>query len=120
MPTTIRRELETAHSNEPASIAEGLSNVVLDADATGSVELQSELEQETLIPSTQERGVDVVSSSKDALAAVVAHDMETEVEAETQVATATNDLPEADLPEMEHSVMSTTEVLSFIPLQTGG
>ena len=103
-------ELDTAHSDEPAGIAaDGLSKV---ADATGGIEHQSEFEQETPTPSAQETGEDVVSG-KDALRAVVAHEDETEMEAETEAATATNDLAAADLPETEQPVMPTTEVLIF-------
>ena len=100
------------HSDEPTDIAaEGSSNVVLSADATGGgIEFQSELEPETLILSAQDIGVDVVSGSKDALTAVVAHEVETEVEVETQAATDTNDLTAEDLPETEQPIMPITEV----------
>ena len=117
MPTTLEQEpeLDTAHSDELAGIAavEDPSEVVLDADATGGIELQSELEQETLIPSAQETGVDVVLSSEDALTAVVAHEVETGGGAETQAAAATTDLAAAELPETEQLVTPTTEVFIF-------
>ena len=116
LPTTIEPELGTAHSDEPAAIAEGSTpEIVIDANATGGIELQSELEQEIkgLSPSAQETGEDVVSSSEDALTAVVAHEEETEVEAETHgtdAATTTNDLAAAGFHE---TVMPTTEVFIF-------
>jgi hypothetical protein len=100
---------ETAHSDEPGS-----SEVVINADATGGIELQSEFEQIT--SSAQETGVDVVSSGKDALTAVVTHEGETEVESETQgtdAATTKNDLSAAEFPEAEQPVMLTTEVFIF-------
>ena len=115
LPTTIEHELITAHSDEPATIAEGSSNVVLDEDATGGVELQPELEQETLTvlsPSAQETEV---SSSKDA--PTVTREVETEEEAETQgtgAATTTNDLAAAELPETEQSFMPSTEVFNLL------
>jgi hypothetical protein len=108
LPTTTEQELDTAHSNDPATIAEDSSNVVLHTDVTSDVELQSEVEQETRTPST--RGT--VSSSKDALTAVVAHEVETEAKAETQGtndATSTNALA-AEFPETEQPVAPTTEV----------
>ena len=114
MPTTIEPELDSVHSDEPAGIAEGLPEIALDADATG-IELRSEPEQETLtvlFPSAQETGVDVVSSSKDALRAVVAHEVETEVDAETH-GTDAADLAAAEFPEAEQPVMPTTEVFIF-------
>jgi hypothetical protein len=89
-------ELDTDHSVEPAAIAEGSSKV---ADATGGIELQSDLEQETLTvlsPSAQQTGVDNVSSGDDAIAA-----------------TTTNDLAAAEFPEMEQPVMPATEVFNF-------
>ena len=109
MPTTIEQEQDTAHSNEPATIAEGSSKVLLDADATGGVELRSELEQETFTSSAQETRVDIVSSNKGASTDVVAHEVETDAEAETQ---ETNDLA-AEFPETEQPVVPTTEVSTF-------
>jgi hypothetical protein len=116
LPTTIGQELDTARSDEQAATAtEDSSKVVLDnADATSSgIELQSEHEQETLIPSSQETGVDVVSSSKDAL---TAHGVETEVEADTHgtdaATTWKNDLTE-EHPVTEQPVIPTTEVFIF-------
>jgi hypothetical protein len=108
LPTNIEQEIDTAHSNEPAAIAEGSSKVVLDADATGGVDLESELEQETFTPSAQETRVDIVSSNKGAPTAVVAHEVETDAEAETR---GTNDLA-AEFPETEPAV-PTTEVSTF-------
>ena len=113
LPTTIEQELDTTHSNEPAAIAEDSSKVVLDADATGAIERQSELE-ETLTPSAQETEVDTVSSTKDTLTAVVAHEVENEAEA---TATTTNDLA-AEFPETEQPVISTIEVFIFISVET--
>jgi hypothetical protein len=116
LPATNEPERdETAHSGEPAAIAEGSSEVVINADATGGIELQSEFEQE-ITSSAHETGVDVVSSSKDALTAVVPHEVETEVESETHgtdAATTTNDLVTGELPETEQPVMPTTEVFIF-------
>lgn len=107
MPSIIEPELDDiAHSDEPAAI--------LNADANGGIERQSEFEQE-ITSSSKETGVDVVSSSKDALTAVVAHEVETEVEDEThgtKAATTTNDLVAAESPETEH-VIPTTEVFIF-------
>ena len=60
--------------------------------------------------------MDVVSSSKDALAAVVAHEAETEVEAETpgtDAATTTNELAAAEFSETEQPVLPTSEVFIF-------
>ena len=112
LPTTNEPELdETAHS---AAVAEGSSEVVTNADATGGIELRSEFEQE--ITSAQETGVDVVSSSKDALTAVVAHGVETEVESETHGTdgdSTTNDLAAGEFPETEQPVMPTSEVFIF-------
>lgn len=121
LPTTIEPELDTPHSDEPAVIAEGSSKVALNTDATGGIELQSELQQETLTalsPSAQETGVDVISSSKDALTAVPAREVETEVEVETHgtdAATSTNDLQvaAAESPDTELPVMPATEVIIF-------
>ena len=113
LSTTTEHELDTAHPDEPAAIAEASPEIVLNADAIG-VELQSEHEQETLTvlsPSSQETGVDVISSSKDALTAA-----ETEVEAETHgtdTATTTNDLTAAEFFETEGPIMPTTEVFIF-------
>ena len=114
MPTTTEQELDTVHSNEPAAIEEGSSKVVLDADTTGGIEFQSELE-ETLTPSAPETRVDIVSSNKDAPTAVVAYELETQEEAERQginAATATNDLA-AEFSEMEQPIFPTTEVFSL-------
>ena len=88
--------------------------MVLDADAAGNG-LQSELEQETLTPSAQDSGVDV-SSSKDALTVVVAH--EPEVEAETPAVTTTNDLAATELLVTEQPVMPSTEVFLFYSWKT--
>ena len=108
-------KLDSAHSDELATIAaEGSSKGILEVDATGGIELQSEVEQETPIPSAQETEVGVVSSSKDA---IVAHKVETEVEAETletDAATASNDLAASESAETEHSVVPTTEVYIFL------
>lgn len=97
MPT-IEPKLEAAHSDESASLgAEGSSTVVLNADETG-------------IASSQETGVDVVSSNK------TAHEVETEVEAGTQVtdtATSSNDLAATELSEAELPVMPNTEVFIY-------
>ena len=118
MSTTIEQEpeLDTAHSNEPAGVAaEGSSKVIFNADATGGFELQSELEQETLIPSPQEREekkVDAVSSNNDTL---TAHGVETEVEADTEGTngvTTADDLT-AEFPETEQPVIPTTGVFTF-------
>ena len=120
MPITTGsgHELDAAHSDELADIAaEGSSKVVLEADAVGGIELQSEIVQVTPIPSAQETEVGIVSSSKDA---DVAHKVETEVEAGTQgaeAATTTNDLAAAVLPEKEQPVVPATKV--FI-LYSGG
>ena len=95
--------------------AEGSSKVVLEADATGGIELQSKIEQETVIPSAQETEVDVVSS-KDAPTADVAHGVKTEVEAETHVtdaATTMNDLTAVESREKEQPAIPTTEVSIF-------
>lgn len=113
LPTSIEQELDSTHSNEPAAI-EGSSKVVLDADATGGIELQSEL-KETLDPSALETRVDIVSSNKDALTAVVAREMEPEAEAErqeTNAATTTNDFA-AEFPVTEQPIIPTTEVSTF-------
>ena len=119
LPTTIEHELDTAHPDELAGVAaEGSSKVVLDnADSTGgTIELQSELEQETLLPSAQleETGVDVVSISKDAL---TAHEVETETEANTHgtepATTSKYVIAAEELPETEHPVIPTTEVFIF-------
>lgn len=127
MPTTIEHELDTAHSDELAIVAEDSSKVVFNTDITGdSIDLQSELQQETLTvlsPSVQETGVDVVSSNKDALTAVVAHEVDTEVEAEiheADAATTTNDIAAAESPETEQPVLPTAEVFIFyhIPVET--
>lgn len=121
MPTTIERELDIPHSDEPAVLPEGLSKVALDADATGGIGPQSELQQETvtaLSPPALETGVDIVSSSKDALTAVAAREVENDVEAETHgtdAATTTNDLAAAESPETEQHVMPTTEVFIYNP-----
>ena len=78
--------------------------------------LDVELGQETLTvssPSAQETGVDVVSSSKNALTAV---EVETEVESEahgTDADTTTNDLAAKIIPEIEQPVMPTTDVFIF-------
>ena len=113
MPTTIEpeHELDAAHSDEPA--AEGSSK---EADGTGGSELQSEIEQETPIPSAQETEVDVVSS-KDGSTADVVHEVKTEVETETQGAEAaatTNDFAEEILPEKEHPVVPTNKVFIIL------
>ena len=122
LPTTIEHELEqdTTHLDEPAAIAgEGPSKAVLDADATGDIELQSELEQETLkvlSPSAQESRVDVVSSSNDALTRVVTREVEIEVKAGTQgtdAATTSKDLTAKELPETDQPIVPTTEVFIF-------
>ena len=119
MPTTIEPELDTAHFDEPAAIAEGSPEIAHDANVTGGIEHQSKPEQETLTalsPSAQETGVDVVSSSKDALTAVVAHEVETEVEAETpgtDAATTTNELAAAEFSQTEQPVLPTYEVFIF-------
>ena len=106
LPTSIEQDLPT--TIEHATIAaEGSTKVVLDnADETGgTIELQSELEQET---SARETAVDGVSSSKDA-----AHEVETEVEADTHgTETSKNDLAK-ELPETEQPVLHTTEVFIF-------
>jgi hypothetical protein len=47
------------------------------------------------------------------MTAVVAHEVDTEVEAETQAAPAMNDLAAAELPESEQPVMPATEVFTF-------
>ena len=116
MPTTVH-ELETARSDESVAIAvEDSSKVVLDADATdGTLELQTELDQETDIPSAQETEVDVVSSSKDA---PTAHDVETEVEADTHGpdtgTISKNDLAVEELPEKtEQHVIPITKVFDL-------
>lgn len=120
MPTSIEHELDTAHSDELAVVAGDSSKVVLNADVTGDIDLQSEPQQETLTvlsPSAQETEVDVVSGSKDALTAVVAHEVDTEVEAETHAtdaANTTNDIAAAESPETEQPVMPTTEVFIFL------
>ena len=109
-------EEPSAITQVAAAIAEGSPEIVFNPNATSGIEHQSEPEQETLTvlsPSTQESGVDVVSSSKDAPTVDVAHEVETEVEAETHgtdAATATNDLSAAELPETERPVKPTTEV----------
>ena len=119
MATTVDSELDIVHSDEPAAIAEGSHEIV--PNITGGIEHQSEIEQETLStalsPPAQETGVDVVPSSKDA---VVAHEVEAEVEAEkhgTDAATATHDLVITELPETEQPVIPTTEV--FISCSCG-
>ena len=102
MPTAIEHA---------AVVAEGSAKVVPDnADATGgTIEYQSELQQET---SVQETAVDSVSSSKDA-----AHEVETEVEADTHgtdvATTSKNDLAAKELPETEQPVLHTPEVFIF-------
>ena len=95
----------TAHSDEPAAIAEGLPENTPDENTSAGTKLQSKLEEETA-------GVDVVSS-KDASTAVVAHKEEAEVTEGTDgtdaiiaAPTNTNDLVAAEQP-----VMPTTEVL---------
>ena len=111
LPTTTEQEteLDIVHSDEPAGLAaEGLSKVVFDAVATGGIEHQSDFEQETHTSSAQD-----VVSGKDALTAIVAHQVENEVDAETEAATATNDLAAADLPETEQPAIPTTEVFIF-------
>ena len=110
LPASIEQDLPTTIEHA-AIAAEGSAKVVPDnADATGgSIELQSELQQET---SVQETAVDTVSSSKDAV-----HEVETEVETETQgtivVTTSKNDLAAKELPETEQPVLDTTEVFIF-------
>ena len=122
MPTTIEPELDTAHFDEPAAIAEGSPEIAHDANVTGGIEHQSKPEQETLTalsPSAQETGVDDVSSGKDAQTTAVAHGVESEVEAEVQgthAVTTTNDLAAAEFPETEQHVMPTTEVFIFYSL----
>jgi hypothetical protein len=107
--TTIEPELDTAHPDEPAAIVENSPKTVLNA----------ELEKETLTVSslsTQETGVDVVSSSMEVLTADVAHGVGTEVKAETHgtdAATATNDLAAVGFPETEQPIMPTTNVFIF-------
>ena len=128
MPATT--DLHTDHLDEREVIAEDSSKAVLNADATGDIELQSELEQEALIPSPQETGVDaltvheveteadVVSSNKDAL---TAQKVEAEVEAGTQgtdAATTTNELAAVEPSEVEQLVVPTTEVFIFCPCLT--
>ena len=113
LPTTIEEEteLDIVHSDEPAGLAaEGLSKVVFDAVATGGIEHQSDFEQETHTSSAQD-----VVSGKDALTAIVAHQVE-KVDAETEAATATNDLAPADQPETEQPAIPTTEVFIFFSL----
>ena len=118
IPIEAENELDTAYSDESAATAaEGSSKVVLDADATGGIELQSEIrvDQETLTPSAQETRLDVISS-KDAPTADVAHEVKTEVEVETHgtdAATTTNDLAAVESPESEQLVIPTTEVFTF-------
>ena len=101
MPTTI--DLDTAHQDEWEVIAEeGSSKVVLDAEASGGIEFQSELEQETL-PSAQEAGVDALTD----------YVVETEVEAGVQgtdAATTSKNLAAVESPETKQPVVSTTEV----------
>lgn len=122
MPITIEQELDAAHPEKPAAIAEGSPKIAYKADAIG--ERQSEYEQETIMvlsPSVQETGVDVASSSKDALTDTVAHEAETGVVVEKQradTAKTTNDLA-AEFPETEQPVIPTTEVFFlFFPLET--
>ena len=86
-----------------ATATEDPSKVVLEADATGGIELQTKIEQETPILSARETEVGVVSSSKDT---VVAHNVETE-----EAATTTNDLAAAVLP--DQPVVPDTEVFIF-------
>jgi hypothetical protein len=80
LSTSIGHEPETVHSEEPV---EGPSENVFDGNTPG-IELQSELEHEPVLSTTsQETGVDVVSTSKDTSTPVVVHEAETEVETET-------------------------------------
>ena len=118
MPTTFEHDLDTAaHLDDSAATeTEGSSKAVLDnADAIGgTIELQSELEQKTLIPSAEETGVDVVTST-----ALTAHEVETGVEADTHgtdaATTSKNDLAAEELPDTEQPVVPTTEVFIFYP-----
>ena len=116
LPTTIEHEIDT-HSDELAGVAaEASSKDVLDnADPTGgTIELLSELERETPIPSAQPVEMDVVSISKDAL---TVHEVETEVEADTRgtapAPTSKNDLAAEELSETEQPVIPTIEVFIF-------
>ena len=110
LPASIEQGLPTAIEHA-AVVAEGSAKVVPDnADATGgTIEYQSELQQET---SVQETAADSVSSSKDA-----AHEVETEVEADTHgtdvATTSKNDLAAKELPETEQPVLHTPEVFVF-------
>ena len=110
LPASIEQGLPTAIEHA-AVVAEGSAKVVPDnADATGgTIEYQSELQQET---SVQETAADSVSSSKYAV-----HEVETEVEADTHGAdvatTLKNDLTAKELPATEQPVFDTTEVFIF-------
>ena len=105
LPTSIEQGLPT--TIEHAAIAEGSAKVALDnANATGgTIELQSELEQET---SAQETALDGVPSSKDA-----ALEVETEVEVDTH-GTETSKNAAKELPETEQPVLHTTEVFIYL------
>lgn len=101
LPTTvIEPELDTAHLDESASVAESSSSkdvLYADAAAGGDLERQQSSEKEITVSDQ-----DVVSSSKDA---VVAHETHG-----TDAATITNDLAAGAFPETEQPVISTTEV----------
>lgn len=113
LPVNIEHEPTTVPLDEPAAMAEGLPGIAL-----APIELQSELKQEipTVLSTTaQEKGVDIVSTSKDTPTTVV-HEVESEVEAETRgtdaliATTAAGDLVAA---ETEQPVVQTTEVFIF-------
>ena len=85
------------------------SALLLTEDVLENEENQGEI----ITSSAQETGVDVVSSSKNALSAV---EVETEVESEahgTDADTTTNDLAAKIIPEIEQPVMPTTDVFIF-------
>jgi hypothetical protein len=118
LPTSTEQDLpvsiehEPVPLDEPAAMAEDLPEIAL-----APIELQSELKQEIPVLSTasQEKGVDIVSTSKDTPTTFV-HEVESGVEAETCgtealiAATTAADLVAA---ETEQPVVQTTEVFIF-------
>lgn len=111
LPTSVKYEPETTHSDGPAVISEGSPDVALDRNALDDTELEPRLEQET--PATaQETG-------GDARTAVATHEVEPEEETESHeteaivAVTSVEDLIPAESTEKEQPVISTTEVFIF-------
>ena len=110
MLTSVEHEPETTYSDEPAAISEGSPDVAL---ALGDTELESGLEQETLV-TPQETGGDARTGT-----AVATHEVEAKGETESHetdalvAAASVEDLVPAVSIEKEQPVISTTGVFIF-------